>query len=1273
MKRFIIPVVALGLGLILGCSGSSSPGVTPNNDTLETNVTDVLDSKEENDGIYTDADVETRDMELIDGSEDIMPDEVLSVDSDVGKCPGAPGCECERNEDCYNNLCVDGPNGQKQCARTCSGDSECGEGYKCVAVANAGGDQMYICVYRFANLCRPCEDDKDCKIGYLRDIAKCIELGPQGSFCGIECKDTTDCPDGYTCKDGQCQPSDGECECTDYFKKAGFKTKCYKENDYGKCWGERTCDSECSAMTPAKEVCNGIDDNCNGYTDEGLDSVPCEKKNEFGTCKGTAKCVAGKLVDCSAPEPAKEECNGKDDNCDGYTDEGFADTDGDGIADCVDDDIDGDGVKNDQDNCPLVKNPDQKDMDGDGKGDACDDDIDGDGDPNDTDCAPKDPEISHKATEKCDGKDDNCNGQTDEEGADGCVEYYLDADEDGYGDRNKKKCLCSKDDVNHYTATKAGDCDDSDPNINPGEREVCNSKDDNCDGQTDEEGAINCTTYYKDTDHDGYGILSDHKCLCKPEGDYSASSPLQDCNDTDKDIHPNAPEKCNNVDDNCNGQIDEGVLQTFYKDNDGDGYGNPADSIKACPAADGRPPKGYADNGDDCNDFNPDIHPGAKEVCNDVDDDCNGKVDDGLPLLTIYKDNDGDGFAAKNAVSQKKCNAPIGWTTAKDIDGDGNPDWDCDDSKVNVHPGAPEVCGNGVDDNCNGYTDRLCFTPCGGNWPFRFKHSNAVRTGIPVDLNGDGQMEIIAQDSLGIAILENNGNPVYAYSQTSDLNYSRGRAIVADVDNYDQFGPKPQSLEVLTGNGSHAVYYFVDMDNKTVTTVSGYSVYDASKFMAEDINHDGKVEFFAGTWCDPDGTRIFNYDRQNKKIVMIKRIMDPDNQCEYGDGRVLTDLNGDGIVEYIFGSGYGYPTSPSTWSGKIYAIKFTDLNTLDYASYCSNCFPTQIEGLYAGGVGTIYRYGDTIRAGVSYFKTHNNGPNTGAGSRYWAWGLDGKVLQGYPKDDNNEFLPTDIDDDGKEDYSWHMAYYGLWDVNGDGYPDKVDTIGPYLQVALWNPKEKKFDWIDYSKLKVSGNTLHLRGIWDIDGDGRLEVLASEGTYTLYCYKLGKDTWHPFSSLPPYFTPLMRTYQLDNFEPNDGKDTNGDGLPDQYIQIPSAATSGSWHFYSYLSSATDKDYYLVNTGWGATVCLKAPKNRDYVLEVYSFRDKWNNETHEAGKDGKPDGLVWSKSTGKGGKVCFDHSKVYPSRSGEYKFIVGIRSNDGSYSPYWPYWLYTKSGD
>jgi hypothetical protein len=132
--------------------------------------------------------------------------------------------------------------------------------------------------------------------------------------------------------------------------------------------------------------------------------------------------------------------------------------------------------------------------------------------------------------------------------------------------------------------------------LHPGTPEICDGKDNNCDGQVDEGF---------DTDGDGYTIC---------EGD---------CNDNDPGIYPGAPEVCDGKDNNCNGQIDEGVKLTFYRDTDRDGYGDPVITTLACLQ-----PAGYISNNLDCNDANATIYPGAPELCDGLDNNCNGQIDE---------------------------------------------------------------------------------------------------------------------------------------------------------------------------------------------------------------------------------------------------------------------------------------------------------------------------------------------------------------------------------------------------------------------------------------------------------------------------------------------------------------------------------------------------------------------------------------------------------------------------------------------------------------------
>ncbi|HMU69832.1 MAG TPA: MopE-related protein, partial [Chitinophagales bacterium] len=100
-----------------------------------------------------------------------------------------------------------------------------------------------------------------------------------------------------------------------------------------------------------------------------------------------------------------------------------------------------------------------------------------------------------------------------------------------------------------------------------------------------------------------------------------------DCNDADAAINPGATEICNGMDDNCNGDIDEGAGATWYADADGDTYGDAASTTVACDM-----PEGYVADATDCNDADAAVNPGATEVCNGVDDNCDGNIDEGIDL-----------------------------------------------------------------------------------------------------------------------------------------------------------------------------------------------------------------------------------------------------------------------------------------------------------------------------------------------------------------------------------------------------------------------------------------------------------------------------------------------------------------------------------------------------------------------------------------------------------------------------------------------------------------
>jgi len=236
------------------------------------------------------------------------------------------------------------------------------------------------------------------------------------------------------------------------------------------------------------------------------------------------------------------------------------------------------------------------------------------------------------------------------------------------------------------------DCDDHNPAISPGAAEICDGIDNDCDGLID--NGIIITTYFVDADGDGFGNAALHMDTCLTAAPIGYSDNGFDCDDNNPDINPNAVEICDDIDNNCNGMEDDGLtFYAYYLDSDGDSYGNLANTISICF---NQIPTGYADNALDCDDNNPAIHPGAAEICDGIDNNCDGVAEEGLVFNTYYIDFDGDGFGDMvSFVSNCLGQAPLGYNDNA---------LDCDDGNADIYPGAPELCDD-LDNDCNGEFD----------------------------------------------------------------------------------------------------------------------------------------------------------------------------------------------------------------------------------------------------------------------------------------------------------------------------------------------------------------------------------------------------------------------------------------------------------------------------------------------------------------------------------------------------------------------------------------
>ncbi len=262
--------------------------------------------------------------------------------------------------------------------------------------------------------------------------------------------------------------------------------------------------------------------------------------------------------------------------------------------------------------------------------------------------------------------------------------FYADADGDGFGDIDLDSIACN---MPIGFVNDSTDCDDTNNLIFPTATDICNAIDDNCNGLTDED--VTAFHWFMDTDNDGFGDVLNDSVSCFTLGGFVLDS--TDCNDANILIHPTAIEICNALDDNCNTDIDEGlVFYTFFIDADGDGFGDSDIYISSCFEE----VLGYVLDSTDCNDANNNIYTGAEEICNYLDDDCDGIADDNLTYILSFEDADSDAYG-NIAVDSLSCELPEGFVENNS---------DCDDANPDIYPGAPEIL-NGADDDCNGLTD----------------------------------------------------------------------------------------------------------------------------------------------------------------------------------------------------------------------------------------------------------------------------------------------------------------------------------------------------------------------------------------------------------------------------------------------------------------------------------------------------------------------------------------------------------------------------------------
>lgn len=658
------------------------------------------------------------------------------------------------------------------------------------------------------------------------------------------------------------------------------------------------CDDSAAGIHPGAEEAwyDGVDSNCDDlddydqdgdghvsarfggddcFDDAGLDDVP----QSAGDCD-----VALVAPDPADVHPGAEDAayDGVDANCSGGTD---FDADHDGYRLCDECDDSTDTVN------PSIPEVwyDEVDQDCDGN----DGDQDGDGfyaadypgevpAGREGDCDDTDRDRSPAAEEVWyDGIDSDCSGGDD-------------WDRDGDGARSATEV----DDEGNLGL----DCDDTDATRGPDVPEDCAStRDDDCDGDNNDLGAVGCEDWYADADGDGLGNSADLVCACTSTSTHPAES-AGDCDDTSAAIG----------------------VPTWYLDGDGDGYGTSTTS-SACTA-----PAGYAASAGDCDDAASSVYPGAAEACDAVDSDCDGDGNDPEVLASctaFYADLDGDGYAGSASCL---CMAEAPYTEATGED--------CDDSLAAVSPGAAEVCNDGLDDDCDDLPGACTF---GGSltdadaslWylgPSAYDRLGASLAAAG-DLDGDGLDELL----VGVPGYDDGGGAglVGLVRPATDAEVDVGPLAVVGVGTAAEFGSVFASGGDVDGDGladllfgepnsadaassgfrrfASATGGFLSATSADLSVSSG----DASVLaggalgVVDDTDSDGAAELLVGVYRHPDqgdgrvvvvpgeatGSRLLG-DLQSALIYATW------GDSAFGASITTGDLDGDGITDAVVGA-----------------------------------------------------------------------------------------------------------------------------------------------------------------------------------------------------------------------------------------------------------------------------------------------------------------------------------------------------------------------------------
>ncbi|MES2642315.1 MAG: MopE-related protein [Myxococcota bacterium] len=567
------------------------------------------------------------------------------------------------------------------------------------------------------------------------------------------------------------------------------------------------------------------------------------------------------------------------------------------------------------------------------------------------------------------------------------------------------------------------DCNDNDADVFPGAAEVCDGHDDDCDGEVDE-GVIE--TFWVDADADGYGAGLNTVLACEAPAGQVANG--DDCDDANGAVHPGVVEACDGVDENCDG-VGDAEYVAWYADADGDGYGDATRGVETCT-----PDAGFVIDATDCDDADAAVNPGAEEVCDRDDDNCDGRADLGESNVW-HTDTDGDGYGHIYNF-ETTCDPDPSWVL------DGN---DCRPGDAEAFPGAAERC-NDDDDDCDMLVDEdfeldadgHVSTACGGD---DCDDTNAESYPGALEVCDDG----MDNDCDGIDVRCGYGGTedlasADAKIYSDEANYDAGRVVDVgdiDADGFDDLVVATRYADSYSG-GAYVLYGPIRGEMSLAD--AGYRIagsratYSAGRSIGVgDVNGDGFDDVAVGA---PDGTDkewiMFGPITGNVDLLDAEILYEGIVNTEAGHGSDLADVNGDGVADAVIGA---YEEATGGYAAGSVFIDYGPITagTYDLADDTDAQLVGEIASAYAG---RYVRAGEDvdgdglgdILAAAPY--ANSAGPYSGAAYIVYG-GVTGEL-------DLAEADGT-LHGEGPGDYAGEELALG--DVDGDGLADVI--IGSY--------------------------------------------------------------------------------------------------------------------------------------------------------------------------------------------------------------------------------------